>query len=345
MELYDHGGDVYGNKGVIHDFSVNTNPLGMPKEITDALISRAAEFSRYPDPHCRELRKAVAELESVPEDYILFGNGAADLIYRLCYALKPRSALVLAPTFSEYERALFAVGSRVNYHTLSSHNCFALTESVLDDITPETDAVFLCNPNNPTGCLAPGELLERIIAKASENGATLIIDECFLDFSGGESLKGHLEGSPKLVILKAFTKMYAMAGLRLGYLLTSDIRLRDAVYSASQCWSVSVPAQIAGVAALSLNGWTDRTRELITNEREYLSNALSELGIRVFHSDTNYLLIKSKLPLYNRLLEKGIMIRSCGNFHGLSDSFFRVCVSTRDNNIILIKAVKELLNG
>ena len=128
MQGYDHGGDIYGNPGVTLDFSVNTYPIGLPEEVRCALQSRVEEFARYPDPHCRELRGAIAAFESVPADWILCGNGAADLIYRLCYAMKPQKALVCAPTFSEYERALQQVGCQVEYHILAEANQFALFE-------------------------------------------------------------------------------------------------------------------------------------------------------------------------------------------------------------------------
>jgi threonine-phosphate decarboxylase len=345
MERYEHGGDIYGNPAVRLDFSVNTNPLGLPDAVLGALVSRADEFARYPDPLCRELRAAIAGYEDVPADLILCGNGAADLIYRICYAVKPRRALVCAPTFSEYERALNLVGCRVTHHVLTDENEFALTDEILERLVPGVDALFLCHPNNPTGRLIPSELMERILTFARQNGTLVVADECFLDFTNGESAKKHLGNMPNLIVLKAFTKIYAMAGLRLGYMLASDPALLAGVSAAAQCWSVSVPAQIAGVAAVACADWRDKTRRLADEERRFLSESLQELGPTVFKSDANYLLLRSDRPLYEPLLQRGILIRKCENFRGLDGSYYRVGVRTRAENTSLVHAVKESLHG
>ncbi len=324
MLEYDHGGDVYGNKGVELDFSVSINPLGMPEEVTEALVSRVREFSHYPDPHCRELVAVLARHENVPESWLLCGNGAADLIYRICRALNPRRACVVPPAFSEYEKALLGGGCHVER-----------------EIAPGCDVIFLCHPNNPTGLLLPPERLER----ALESGATVVVDECFLDFTDGESAKRYLKTAPKLVILKAFTKIYAMAGLRLGYIICRDTALLEKINAASQCWSVSAPAQVAGVAALGCEGWIEKTRRLVREERQFLMENLAKSGLKVFPSDANFLLFKSEKPLYAPLLKRGILIRSCASFYGLDDTFYRVGLKTRAENTRLAGAIKEILHG
>jgi threonine-phosphate decarboxylase len=324
LQPYEHGGDIYGNPGVTLDFSVSTNPLGTPREVREALISRVDEFERYPDPYCRELVTAIARQENVPKEWILCGNGAADLIYRLCHALKPRRACVPAPTFSEYERALSFIGCEVDH-----------------GLIPGSDVVFLCHPNNPTGKLIPEELLEQAIRSSD----TVVVDECFLGFTEGISAKQYLASKPGIVILKAFTKTYAMAGLRLGYILCADAALIEKVNAAGQSWSVSAPAQIAGLAAFSCADWLEKTRVLVKQEREYLAGALGELGVKVFPSDANFLLFRCETPLYGPLLEKGILIRSCANFKGLDESYYRVSVKKREENIRLAQAVGEVLRG
>ena len=344
-ERCEHGGDIYGNPDVRLDFSVNTNPLGMPDAVRRALVSRVDEYARYPDPQCRELRAAVALHENVPEDWVLCGNGAADLIYRLCYAAKPRGALVCAPTFSEYEGALEQVGCQVARHALAKEDQFALTPDIEERLVPGIDMLFLCHPNNPTGRLIPGDLLGRVLSRARQNRTLVIVDECFLDFTDGLSAKRYLDGRPGLVVLKAFTKIYAMAGLRLGYLLTSDKGLLNKADVAAQCWSVSVPAQIAGAAALACTNWPGKTRRLVAKERRFLSANLTELGITVFPSDANFLLLRCERPLYEPLLQRGLLIRSCENFKGLDASYYRVGVKTRAENTCLIRAAKEILDS
>jgi threonine-phosphate decarboxylase len=339
----EHGGDIYGNPGVMLDFSVNTNPLGMPNEVHQALISQTGDCIRYPDPQCRKLRAAISLHEDVPEGMVLCGNGAADLIYRLCFAIKPRKALLCAPTFSEYERALGQAGCQVAHHVLRPEQQFALTADIEDLLVPGIDILFLCNPNNPTGRLMPEDMLERILRRAGQNGTKIVIDECFLDFTTGCSVKNYLNEMPGLIVIKAFTKIYAMAGLRLGYLLASDRELLNRINDIGQCWSVSVPAQIAGAAALACKGWHDKTRRLVAKERHFLSESLEKLGITVCPSDANFLLLHSEQPLYEPLLDKGILVRSCKNFIGLDALYCRVAVKMHHENTRLMEAINKVL--
>ncbi len=343
MRRTEHGGDIYANPGVTLDFSVNTNPLGMPEAVRAALLHHAEDFSRYPDDECRELRAAIARGEGVPESRVLCGAGAADLIYRLCYALRPQSALVCAPTFAEYEAALAQAGCRAEHHALHERDDFALDADFIERIRPGVGAVFLCHPNNPTGRLIKPDILEGIIARARACGTPVIVDECFLDFTRGASCKALLSQNPGLMILRAFTKMYAIAGLRLGYMLCADADFLGKVSLAGPCWNVSSPAQAAGIAALACEGWAERTRRLIETERAYLAQGLRALGIRVFPGDANFLLLKSPAELYKPLLRKGILIRRCENFRGLDGAFYRVGVRTRAENAILLRELADVI--
>jgi threonine-phosphate decarboxylase len=345
MEFFSHGGDIYTNPCVSLDFSVNTNPLGMPKEVVNALISRVGEFERYPDTKNTELISKISQSEHVPEEKILCANGAADLIYRLCAVTAPKTALVCAPTFSEYERALRSVGCKMFYHGLKEEENFDITADIEDKIDRDLDMIFLCNPNNPTGRLINEDILYGILKRTHMYGTRVIIDECFLDFTQGTSAVKYLDEFPKLVILKAFTKIYAMAGLRLGYILTSDADLLSKLSDIAQCWSVSVPAQIAGSAALSCKDIITKTRELIAVERDFLHNGLTKLGIKVYDSHANFLLLKCEKPLYKPLLDRGILIRECGNFRGLSGDYYRIAVKKHEENIRLIEQISEALYG
>ena len=247
-----HGGDVYGG-GITLDFSANTNPLGTPPGVLEAVRRGLPQLHRYPDPYCRQLVQAIAAHEQVPASYVLCGNGAADLIYTYCAALRPRTAVELAPTFGEYGAGLAQVGCRVERYFLHQAQNFDLDErflSFLEEKKPEV--VFLCNPNNPTGRLIPLPLLEQILQYCAAQGARLFLDECFLDLTeDGVSAKSLLAAHPELLILKAFTKSYGMAGIRLGYCLCADNALLHRMAVASPPWNVSTPAQSAGVAALA----------------------------------------------------------------------------------------------
>ena len=345
-----HGGDIYSHgilmekdrEGLLLDYSVNTNPLGMPDPVKAAIRDHAEEYHRYPDPSCRELREALSRYEGVSEDRICCGNGAADLIFRLCLARKPRRALICAPAFSEYEGAVTQAGGEAVLHRLEEAEGFALTPRYLDDLVPGLDMAFLCNPNNPTGRLIDPDLLAAILRRCRELHILLVADECFLPFTGAPSLAG--DGGPGLVVVKALTKTFSLAGLRLGYAIGPDRAFTETLAGTGQRWSVSTPAQIAACAALQCLSWLEQGRRIIETERPRLAEELRKLGFTVFDSDANFLLFRSELPLLEGLMERGILIRDCSSFHGLDERYYRCCVKQREHNETFIAALREVIH-
>lgn len=338
-----HGGDIYGGE-VELDFSANTNPFGTPQGILDAVCAALPEMHRYPDPYCRKLTQAISDFEGVPKAYILCGNGAADLIYAYCEAVRPGLAVELAPTFSEYALGLERIGSRVDRYYLRQENEFELDEGFLPYLrSTKPDVVFLCNPNNPTGKTIAPSLLEKILAICTECNIRLFVDECFLDLSdSGESLKAFLTQNQNLFLLKAFTKSYGMAGIRLGYCLCSDSRLLERMSKAVQPWNVSSLAQAAGVAALQEQEFLQRTKELIAVERQWLKKQLESLGFWICPSGANYLLFHAETDIHLKLKEKKISIRNCDNYYGLGPGWYRIAVRLHQENLRLIQAMKEV---
>lgn len=345
-----HGGDWTGF-ALAHgclplDFSANISPLGVPAGVREALREAAGRADRYPDPLCRELRAALSAHEGLSAERILCGNGAADLIFRAVLAQRPRRALVTAPCFGEYEAALETVSCRVDRAVLREETGFSLEESVLDAITPETDLAFLCEPNNPTGVTTPPALLTRILERCRETGTRLVVDECFGDFLDApeaHSRKADLGEFPNLLVLKAFTKLYAMAGVRLGYALCADADFLERMRRAGQPWAVSSLAQAAGVAALEERDYVRRVRALTAAERAWLFRRLTGLGLRVISGEANYLLFRSPRPLEEPLARRGILLRSCGNYVGLDETWYRAAVRTRRDNRRLTEALEEVL--
>ena len=222
-----HGGDVYGG-GITLDFSANTNPLGTPPGVLEAVCRALPQLHRYPDPYCRRLVQAIAGHEQVPASYILCGNGAADLIYAYCAALRPRTAVEPGPHLCGVRAGTGAGGlPRRRAYFLHQAQNFDVDEGFLPFLEEKKpEAVFLCTPNNPTGRLLPLPLLEQILQCCAAWGARVFLDECFLDLTeDGVSAKALLAAHPELLILKAFTKSYGMAGIRLGYCLCADSAL------------------------------------------------------------------------------------------------------------------------
>lgn len=345
-----HGGDwagfaaEYGQMPL--DFSANVSPLGVPAGVQSAIAAAAAGADRYPDPLCRQLGSEIAKAELVDPSWVLCGNGAADLIWRLAATEHPTQALVPAPAFAEYEAALSSVGCRVQRCFLKAETNFSIEENFIDCITPSTQMVFLCEPNNPTGRTTPMPVLQHILERCAEAGAILVVDECFgafLDDPETHTLKGKLAAFPNLVILKAFTKLYAMAGVRLGYALCSDAQLLERVQKAGPPWSVSSLAQAAGCTALREQHYVEKVRILVQKERAFLQKGLVSLGLRVIPGEANYLLFQSKARLLQPLRERGILIRSCSNYPGLDGSWYRTAVRTHPENGRLLTALEEIL--
>ena len=278
MRQNPHGGDIYTKKCRV-DFSVNVNPLGVPESVKEAVRKSAESVEQYPDALCRDLTRALSEKEQLPEENILFANGAAELIFALTQALRPKKALIAAPGFAEYEAALSAAGCFIRMYLLQKEKGFLLQDDFCDDLTDDLDLVFLCNPNNPTGLTIPQELLLKILDNCRERNIYLVLDECFIEFLPEPekvTMQGNLDEYPNLLILRAFTKIYAMPGLRLGYLLCSDEDLLDRISRSMQSWNVSIPAQMAGLAALNEDAYVKEARELIGKERAWMKAELEK---------------------------------------------------------------------
>lgn len=328
------------------DFSANVSPLGLPEGVRQA-VERAIDSAHlYPDPLCRELRRKLAQRHGVGEEQVLCGNGAADLIYRLVLAARPRLALVTAPTFAEYEQALALLGCQVERAFLRDEEGFLIPEGFLSRIRPGLDVVFLCEPNNPTGRTTERHLLQKILEKCADCGTLLLVDECFQDFleePEAHSLIGQLGRFENLVVLKAFTKWYGMAGLRLGYCLGS-VPFLDKMARCGPPWGVSTLAQAAGVQALREDGYSRRLRALIRAQRPVLREGLRELGCKVVEGEANYLLFfHEDAELARKLRPKGILLRDCSNYDGLGPGWFRSAVRTGEENQVLLRAMREVL--
>ncbi|MCI8417519.1 MAG: threonine-phosphate decarboxylase [Lachnospiraceae bacterium] len=350
-----HGGDIYGaakeagcGEREILDFSANINPLGLQPQVRKAILEGMERVEQYPDPLCRRLVQAIAKQEQVCPEQVLCGSGGADLIYRYVYARRPGKALLPAPTFGEYEEALCQVGAELVYYEQNREA--QKGAGMLEALGPDMDVVFFCNPNNPTGLLRDREWILQLVEKAAVQGTMVFLDECFLDFSEAEeqtTLKGDLEKFPNLILLKSFTKMYAIPGLRLGYVLSDNRELLEEMRRAGQPWAVGGLAQEAGLAALKDREFPVQTRQLVGRERAFLKGQLEKMGLQVYDGAANYLCFRApgESRLYEKLLEQGILIRRCANYRGLDGEHYRVAVRRREENRRLLKALAQVRIG
>lgn len=339
-----HGGDIYRHKGVL-DFSSNVNPLGTPQSVIDAAARSLKMVEHYPDIHSTALRAALGRYENVPGEQIILGNGAAEIIFSFVRALNPKKALLAAPTFAEYGLALKSAGCEIKTYPMKD---LKIGCDFTQYLSGGVECAFICNPNNPTGFLTDSTLLEDIIRVCTENKIYLLLDECFLDFVEQReklSMKRLLNESGYLLILNSFTKRYAMAGLRLGYALSSDRKLLDAMEAVCQPWNISIPAQAAGEAALGQTLYLERSRALVNEQRKFLKEEMKKNGLEVYDSKSNYIFFKGPEDLYDRFLEKGILIRDCSNYEGLSGGYFRIAVRCKEENIRLIDALGAIMQS
>ncbi|ADL04953.1 pyridoxal phosphate-dependent aminotransferase [Lacrimispora saccharolytica] len=356
---YQHGGDIYTNN-VIMDYSANLSPLGLPRGVKEAVYKAADQCACYPDSRSMKLRKELSGFHGIPPEYLICGNGAADLIFQIVQALKPKNALLIAPSFLEYEQALKASSCNVAYFDLKKENGFQLREKELKNWLEKSgldfQMLFLCNPNNPTGFAVNKEGMAEILEYCRDHGIFCVVDECFNEFLQEPEQYSVLDligrgGYENVFLLKAFTKLYAMAGLRLGYGICSQKEVLDQMNLIRQPWSVSSIAQAAGEAALKERSYVEKTRQLISCEREYLKSALSDLGFQVFDSMANYIFFKDLRPkalireklLYKQLLDRKVLIRSCFNYRGLDHTYYRICVKQRKENEAFLSILKSIV--
>ena len=344
--MHKHGGDIYNNVNCI-DFSANINFLGMPQEVVEAVHDSVEKCVYYPDVEMTDLKNALSKRENCPVNKIICGNGAAELIFALTAAVKPECAIVFAPSFYEYEQALKFNNTKIVEIKLDEENNFSLTkekqESVLAAIDDDTDMIFLCNPNNPTGVLTEREFIQEILKRCEETDTIFVVDECFLDFieeKNKYSVADLVLKSNNLFVLKAFTKIFAMPGLRLGYGLCGNESLMRRIREGIQPWNVSVVAQAAGCVAAKCTEFEIKTRKLLATEKLYLISELKKLDIKLYGYAANYIFFKADVKLGEKLRQKNIVIRDCSNYRSLSNGYYRIAVKNHEDNVKLINALK-----
>lgn len=376
----NHGGDVYIaedelgiDRSKLLDFSANIMPAEIDDRIKNSIIAALDNCRYYPDPQQRRLRQALAAHHRLRPEQIACGNGAADLIYRTVHALKPVRAYLPVPSFSEYERALRETCCNINYWQMNPENGFQIENSMLDWLSKQEEAyssegarddhcvslLILCQPNNPTGLLIQPAILAKVIDRCAELNIYLLIDECFLDFLGPVSGESHSSmnrlrqvisggGEPKLMLLRSMTKYYSLPGLRAGYLCTFP-ELASKIMASGQPWSVGTLTEATVLTIIdrdieSQNALADQVERWLTSEKPLLEQALLDIGFEVWPGAANYLFFRAvKYPdLDVRLRQHGIIIRSCSNYAGLDNTYFRIAILSPDENSQFVKALNKV---
>ncbi|MDR7865930.1 MAG: threonine-phosphate decarboxylase CobD [Sporomusaceae bacterium] len=357
---FEHGGNIHAvarltgaAPGQLLDYSANINPLGLSVAVRDAVRTALDDIIHYPDAAAAALKSAISRRYGVQPALITCGNGAAELLYVLCQVRRPRRVLLAAPTFSEYERAARAAGAAVSYFPLTAEDGFRLDPDAFAARLAGVDIAFLCNPNNPTGCLIRRGEAETVIAAAARAGAWVVVDESFLDFlpdAADHTCRPLLAAYSNLIILQSLTKFYAIPGLRLGFLL-ADPAVGDILDRAKDPWNVNTLAQAAGVAALGDDAYRAASVAAVAAAREELVSGLAALpGVHPFPACANFVLARlagTTAPVLRQaMLRDGILIRDCSNYPELSPAYIRLAVKLPDQNAALLAALgKNLKDG
>lgn len=347
MGACSHGGIYSVNPRLVRlDYSSSINPLGTPKKAIAAVkMSANSLVQTYPDPECRELKKSLSRYLGIDSEWFTLGNGAIEIIYWFTHTTTSvRGRVVIpTPTFCEYEVASQKVGAEV---TLVPLNNFDLDTDKIIEKARGADAVFLCNPNNPTGMLATKQIMK--IIENIDNSTKILLDECFIELADNpeaNTMIDQISEFDNLVILRSLTKSFGLAGLRVGYCVCNPT-LAKKLSTNKIPWNVNSLAQVAGVAALRERRCLSKARALIKKERRFLHDNIEKLeSFHPIRSDSNFFLVhlqgRNSTQFRDRLLKKsGVLVRDCSTFTGMGAQYIRIAIKKHSENILLLKALE-----
>ena len=384
-----HGGNIYKifrekNIKEILDYSSNINPYGIPESLKKRITENLEILERYPDPDYIELRQKLAHLNKVDVSNIILGNGATEIIFLFMKVINPKKILIAAPTFGEYERAAKAtervedsiiLGNsnkkkddekssgkqkiEIEYFELKESDYFKLNiHNLKNELEKKYDLLIMCNPNNPTGKFLKLSETEEILKECNKYNTKLFIDEAFIDFLKDgmkESIINTKENKQNLFVARAFTKFFAIPGLRLGYGIYFDKKLEKGISEKKEPWSVNNIAEMAGLTVLDDTEYIEKTLKWITEEKTYVYEKLNEIsGIKPYKTEVNFITVKIEdnfilkglnvKILREKMLEQGILIRDASNFNFLDERFFRLAIKDRENNDRVIETLKKIFD-
>ncbi len=340
-----HGADVWRNGKPLNviDFSSNVNPLAPPRGLLQYLRKIVSLSRYYPEVDAISARIALANFHGLNPKNIVVGNGANELIHLVTSAFPKGKALILAPTYSEYEQAAIGHGLEPYFHITKYPFDMDLSDVNLQE---GTSLIYLCNPNNPTGKVIKRDAIIDFQRKASRAGAVLVVDEVHMDLSDLEKESVIHEELENTVVLRSLTKLLGIPGLRLGYSISSPT-LTSKIDLVRPAWNVNV------LAIEVTKNWLDpsfiqRSKSYASRERAYISNELKKLGFDVIQSNADYVLARiswtTSGELKRRLLEKGFLIRDASTIMGLDNHYVRIGALSHNKNRKLIQAIKELVS-
>lgn len=356
-----HGSDlekieaIYGiKKEDITSFSANVNPLGISPKLKETLVDQIDAITGYPDREYTSLRKSIASYIGGHMDTILVGNGSTELISLFIQLINPKKAMIIAPTYSEYEREITLNGGVCTYYYLKEENNFILDpKDLAASLNADIKLLVICNPNNPTSTSISTSQMEEILTLCKENGIYCMVDETYVEFTNqiNEITSIPLTKTfDNLIILRGISKFFAAPGLRLGYAICGNQELLDEINKKKNPWTINTLAAIAGEIMFSDDEYIKRTKNLIDSERTRICTLLSTCeNLKVYPPTANFVLLKilkegiSSDQVFDLAIKEGFMIRDCSSFESLDNSFIRFCFMDPEKNTKLVELLLELL--
>lgn len=354
-----HGSDVEAVRDIykikkedITNFSSNVNPLGISWKLRETLAAHIDVISSYPDRNYKNLRMAIGEYIHADYQNILVGNGSTELISLIIQMKNPKKALLLGPTYSEYERELSLGGSDISYYNLKEKDEFEFDSWDFESsINPDIDMLILCNPNNPTSTCLDNRSLKMVLELCVEYDILVMIDETYVEFvTDVEAITAVPLTTvyDNLVVLRGVSKFFAAPGLRLGYAVSGNLELLNFINEKKNPWSINSLAEVAGSVMFSDTEYIEKTRMLIDDERNFMYESLSRLPkLKVYRPTGNFLLVRiedesvTSQDFFEFCLKKGLMIRDCSSFASLKDRFVRFCIMQPEMNRELLRCFEE----
>ena len=336
----------------IISFAANVSPLGVSEKYLEGIGDRLRCVERYPERDYRRLREALSSFCGADCDHIIVGSGSSEIISAVIKHIMRPNVLIVTPAYSEYERNVAIAGGRARYHALREEDGFLFdADSLINALSEEDDILMLCNPLNPAGCAIEASELEKVLCQCEKLGIICVSDETYIDFADDRYDATSLTTKyPCLFVIRSMSKFFCAPGLRLGYAVTSDAALLNAIEENKDPWSVSSLSVESAILMLSDKEYIGRAKSYMASERERVCALLDELkdrGISYIKPAANFVLVHlpekgpSAGELFDMAIHKKMMIRNCADYAGLEKGYIRFCFMNRSDDDRLLSLIKE----
>jgi threonine-phosphate decarboxylase len=342
-------------KDEIINYSGNVNPMGISPLLKTGLSSQIEIVTTYPDRDYTQLKQSIANYCHTNIEHVMVGNGSTELISLVIQHKKTKKALIIGPTYSEYEREITLGGGSCFYCALDKENGFSVNlDTLRKQLNEEIDLLVICNPNNPTSTAINTSNMRLILDHCKKQNIFVMIDETYVEFA--ENME-EITAIPlteyynNVFIIRGISKFFSAPGLRLGYGLCSNEELLMDMNTHKNPWTINTLASLAGEIMFNDTTYIQNTRALISKERSRIYSSLSKwTSIKVFKPLANFILIElldktiNSTYVFEQLIQRKLMVRDCSSFPFLNDRFIRFCFLMPEQNDRLLCALNEILN-